>query len=108
MEKLEGVLKMEQEIIVLFARPYAFKNEQGQELKGVTVFYVTKSSTNSEKEGFGLQPVKVSLENANDLKNIPGKYNAIFTAHPSSRGMQLKLSALEFIEKVELWTTPAK
>lgn len=99
---------MEQEIIVLFARPYAFKNEEGQELKGVTVFYVTKNATSTEKDGFGLQPIKVSLENANDLKNIPGKYNAIFVPHPTSRGIQLKLSSLEFREKVDLWVTSPK
>lgn len=95
---------MEQEIIVLFARPYQFMDkENGRELKGVTMYYVNKDATNNEKDGFGLMPVKVSLENANDLKHIPGRYNAIFTPNVTTRGIQLRLGALEFLDKVNVW-----
>lgn len=99
---------MEQEVIVLFARPYSFKNEDGQQLQGVTVYYLNRETTNNDKDGYGIMPVKVSLDNANDLKHIPGRYKAIFTIHPSSRGMNLKMSALEFIEKAEIWTPSTK
>ena len=95
---------MELEILVLFARPYEFTDkETGKVLKGVTAYYINKNATNTEKDGFGYMPVKLSLENANDLKHLPGLYNAHFSMNATSRGMQLKIAALEFKEKAEVW-----
>lgn len=100
----KGVFRLEQDIIVLFARPYEFKDEDGRNLKGVSVYYINQASTNNEKDGYGHIPVKVSLDNANDLKHLPGKYKATFGLHATAKGMQLKLSGLDYIDKAEIWT----
>lgn len=97
---------MKQEVLVLFVRPYNFKDESGRMLEGVTVYYLNNVSTNDAQSGFGYQPIKANIHSMDGLSVVPGVYQATFSPFSSSRGLQLKLSSLAFKEGVELWKKP--
>lgn len=95
---------MDQDLYVLFARPYSFKDkESGQQLEGVTIYYLNNVCFNSAREGYGYQPIKATLTNMDSLKKVPGIYHAHFDIMASNKGLQLRLSTLDFVEDFDLW-----
>lgn len=99
---------MVQDVLVLYVRPYNFKDEAGRALEGVTVYYLNNSSTADPNSGFGYQPLKANVVNMDGISTVPGIYQANFTPFGTSKGLQLKLTGLEFKSGVELWKKESK
>ncbi|ONI46237.1 hypothetical protein AN642_00715 [Epulopiscium sp. SCG-B10WGA-EpuloA2] len=85
---------MEQDILVLYVKPYNFTNEFNQRLTGLSVYYIDPSvSFSSDIDGYGYVPIKVSVssDKADKLKRVPAVYRGKFTIVPSARGNGIKL-----------------
>ncbi len=100
---------MEQDLYVLFARPYNFTDkESGEQLEGVTIYYLNNLLFNSTREGYGYQPIKANIANMDSIKKVPGVYHAHFDITSNAKGLQLRLSTLDFIKEFDLWEACTK
>lgn len=99
---------MLQDVLVLFVRPYSFKDEAGRNLEGVTVYYLNNVSTSDSTSGYGYQPLKANVANMDGISTVPAVYEACFTPFGTSKGLQLKLTSLSFKQGVELWKKDSK
>lgn len=84
---------MNQPILALFAKPYDFKNKEGEQVKGCTFWYLPYEGkldpvTNSLENSKGIQPIKVSLpvEYYDQIPMLPAVYDADFYLKTTTGG----------------------
>lgn len=95
---------MDQELYVLFARPYDFTDkETGEKFQGVTIYYLNNIKLDSNREGYGYQPIKATVKNMDCFEAIPGFYHAHFDITSGAKGLQLRLSSLRFEKAYDIW-----
>lgn len=96
---------MDQDLYVLFARPYDFTDkETGEKFQGVTIYYLNDIKLDSNREGYGYQPIKATVKNMDCFEAIPGLYHAHFDLIPGAKGLQLRLSSLQFKQSCDIWS----
>lgn len=86
---------MEQQILGLFAKPYDFKNKEGDQVKGTTFWYLPYDSNgklepvaNTMENSKGIQPIKASLpiEAYDQIPMLPAVYDAEFYLKTTTGG----------------------
>lgn len=84
---------MKQPILALFAKPYNFKNKEGEQVIGTTFWYLPYEGkldpiTNSLENSKGIQPIKVSLpiEYYDQIPMLPAVYEADFYLKTTTGG----------------------
>ena len=84
---------MNQPILALFAKPYNFKNDKEEEVKGCTFWYLPYDGKldpviNSLENSKGIQPIKVSLpiEYYDQIPMLPAVYDAEFMLRTTTGG----------------------
>ena len=92
--------------IILSGKKFDFSNESGQQIAGVSIWYLDPLQVNGSINEKGLQPMKVSVlkpELFQKLTKVPGKYDLQFSQRPGSDGKpKLVLSNIEYLEEVKI------
>ena len=94
-----------EEILILGASWYDFKGEDGRNVAGCKLTYLTEEEDNGENR-VGLRPMTITAPFAlrNDLDVVPGIYAAKFRMVPSSDGkkVELRLVRVKFVRPFDL------
>lgn len=93
--------------LILGARRYSFKDEQGQQREGVTLTYLT-GEVETEGDRLGASPMSISgpLDIWRDLRTLPGYYEMEMRQRPGKNGRpSLHLAGVRFVEASELFPT---
>ena len=105
---------MKLKCLVLYARDYRIKNDDGITNSGVTFSYIITSDllpTGNMQEGFGFKPCRDSLplSNSNDFLNCPGFYDIEFSMLPGANGKpSLRVTSVEYTGLVNAKEEPYK
>lgn len=98
---------MENQILILFARPYDLTDENtGERKTGVSIHYVdSTSSFNDSQNGYGSPIFKSSLppEALEEIKVIPGVYSPTFSTYISKGQRCSKLTSAKLLKEFVLF-----
>lgn len=96
-----------QKIILLSAKIYSMKDEQGRLIEGVSCWYYPGEDLKPYDGGNGSKgqvPLKASLpvEKAVQIKQVPGIYEMTFKMVPgSNNSLKLKADGVQFVSEVQ-------
>lgn len=93
--------------IVIGARRYEFKDEQGQMVRGVTFEYLTGDTGDGvEQKGATVMKISAAPEVFGQLQAVPGVYDMDFKQRPGKGGRpSLQLVAVKFKQSMETMFT---
>jgi hypothetical protein len=86
-------------VLILCARRYQFRDDQGRNVEGVTLSYVT-DDLQIGGDRLGLEPLTVTapLELFQSLTQVPGVYQMDFRQRPGPKGRPvLQVAAVAFL-----------
>ncbi len=93
-----------QECLLLSARRYDFKDDDGRRIEGVTLTYLTgEADQESDRRGFSPLSIPAPVDIWHELQAVPGYYHVNFRQRPGKGGRPtLQAVGLEFIAPVGL------
>jgi hypothetical protein len=93
-----------QECLLLSARRYDFKDDDGRRIEGVTLTYITGDVDHeSDRRGFAPLSLPAPMDVWHQLQAVPGYYQVDFRQRPGKGGRPtLQAVGLEFIAPVDL------
>ncbi len=95
---------MDRVIILGHGKPYDFKNDLNEQVKGVKISYINQNSCN--QVGIkGYTPFQVSLDPIvlNDLKSVPGVYDVEYGMKPGKNNKpEAVVTSFKFVKELEL------
>jgi hypothetical protein len=97
-----------QDCLILAARRYDFKDEEGRRIEGVTLTYLT-GDVDSEPDRRGQSPLSISAaaDIWHSLRAVPGLYHMDFRQRPGKGGRPaLQAVGAEFVAAVTLAGSP--
>lgn len=94
---------MIQKIIVVHAKDVDFNQENGDQIKGTSLYYLLAEVTPAKGE-HGYPPVKAWLNPAaaKGIEKVPGVYDGAFSVQMKDGKAQLRLASVAFLAEVEL------
>jgi hypothetical protein len=96
--------------IVLSARRYEFKDDQGEMVRGVTFEYLTGDTGDGVNDkGSPVMKITGSPEVFGQLQAVPGVYDMDFKQRPGKNGRpSLQLVSVNFRQSMEAMLTPLR
>ncbi len=93
-----------QECLVLAARRYDFKGEDGGRVDGLTLTYVTDEAVDGDDQrGLAVMTTRLPIELFHQLQEVPGYYSIEFQTRPGPKGRPaLQAVALAYDEAAVL------
>jgi hypothetical protein len=92
------------ECLILSARRYDFKDDEGRRVEGVTLTYLAGDvDQQSDRRGQAALSIPAPVELWHQLQAVPGYYAIDFRQRPGKGGRPtLQAARLDFIESVDL------
>lgn len=95
---------MGEEYLVLGAKGYDFKNDEGDRLQGMNIYYSDLSYKDDHELQKGHLPMKVATITSvfNQLDQLPGFYNLSIRQRPDGKGKAvITVVSAEFVRALE-------
>lgn len=97
---------MEQQIIVLNARPWSMKDESGSQRSGIVVFYISNEDlkpaydTTSNEYGYPVLKQSIRSDLLSKFTHVPGVYMGSFVQRGRSGQNVLVLNDIDFLSDI--------
>lgn len=89
--------------VALGYKGYDFKNDNGEQLKGATLFYLDEALEQGLMRGFVPFQVTVDLDVAQNIKGFPCSCDIEFKRVPNSKGKAVEVfKSFEYIAPAEI------
>lgn len=89
--------------LVLATKRYNFKNNEGENVRGIKVTYCDEPVYDKDTKGFSPMTITVPIEFWPMFEHVPGLYDIDFRLKPDQKGKaQLVFSDASFVAPIEI------